>query len=80
MENKIQEQLLAETQKNLSDLKETATGTLSGLLGMVDKLKGDLSPEQQKTIDEQLSKIDMKKTMEGFNEADKLMSDFLKNK
>lgn len=67
-------------QKNLIDLKEKATQTLTGLLGMVDTLKQDLSPEQKKTIDEELSKIDIKKTMEGFNDADKLMSDFLKNK
>jgi len=80
MENKIQEDILGEAQKNLSDLKEQATKTVNGFMGVIDIFKKDLDPEGQKIVKEKMEKIQLKSTMDGFDEANKLISDFLKNK
>lgn len=79
MENKHKD-LLGEAVRNLSDLGERSTKTVNGFVGVIDILKNDLDPEGQKIVKEKLEKIDMKPIMDGFNEANKLISDFLKNK
>jgi Spy/CpxP family protein refolding chaperone len=65
-------------EKQLQDFGKQAQSMMDGLTEMVNKVKQDLTPEQQKEVDEKLKAVNIDKVTADFAGVQKEMSDFLK--